>query len=262
MMNEGAEVEIYRADNRRVAVRKETFGVNETVSESINFHARAHKRNTRASRHNVNSLFVRNFGNEDSHVHSAPRGVFDRRGYVRINDKIRRCDIKVFIRAIDYVEIDVFADMLLGYRSGRIAEREHIAVVIDFMRGRNEIPFVQRRTARHIEKLNEEPHKAVHRLTFYFNRTIEPSAVRLGDVCVFVGDIRAAHKTDFAVDYGDFAVISVVVADRNDGYELVEFARVEPLFAKVLIKIGRNFRHTANVVVHNVNLNAFLDFFP
>ena len=150
--------------------------------------------------------------------------------------------------------------MLVSDGRGRIPERKHIPVRILLVTPYYIVLFVEVFTCGHIEKLNEKPDETISSLPFDFYRTVKPSPVRFGYIRVFVCEVRTAHKPDSTVDYRYFPVVAVIVTDRYYRYELVEFSRVDSVFHKQSVKIRRYFRHTADVIVHDVRFHALRDF--
>lgn len=95
---------------------------------------------------------------------------------------------------------------------------------------------------------------------FEANAGVFPMAVEFFDVDVFVGEVEAAGVADFAVDDDDFAVVAVVVETVEAGIELVARGAMDTDGFEVAIVAGGESEDTADVVIHDVDFDAFVDF--
>ncbi len=96
--------------------------------------------------------------------------------------------------------------------------------------------------------------------TFEANAGVFPMAVEFFDVDVFVGEVEPAGVADFAVDDDDLAVVAVVVKTVEAGIEFVARGAMDADGFEVAIVAGGESEDTADVVIHDVDFDAGLDF--
>ncbi len=96
--------------------------------------------------------------------------------------------------------------------------------------------------------------------TFEANAGVFPMTVEFFDVDVFIGEVETAGVADFAVDDDDFAVVAVVVETVEAGIELVARGAMDADSFEVAIVAGGESEDAADVVIHDVDFDAFVDF--
>lgn len=96
---------------------------------------------------------------------------------------------------------------------------------------------------------------------FEANAGVFPMAVEFFDVDIFVGEVETAGIADFAVDDDDFAVVAVIMETIETGIELVARGTMDADGFEVAIVAGGESEDAADVVIHNVGFDAFVDFF-
>lgn len=87
-----------------------------------------------------------------------------------------------------------------------------------------------------------------------------PVAVEGFLIDVFVGEIDAAGVADFAVDDDDFAVVAVIMEAIDAGIELVGWGAMDAKRFEIVIVAGRESEDAADVVIHDIDFDALLDF--
>ncbi len=95
---------------------------------------------------------------------------------------------------------------------------------------------------------------------FETEASVFPMPVESFEVGVFVGEVDAAGVANLPVDDDNFAMVAVVMKAVEAGIEFVGRSAVNADGFEITVIAGGEGENAANVVVHNVDLDALLDF--
>lgn len=95
---------------------------------------------------------------------------------------------------------------------------------------------------------------------FEAEASVFPVTVGVFEVGVFVGKVDTAGVADPAVNDGDFAVVAIVMKTVDAGIELVGGHAMNADGFEIAVVVGGKRENATEVVVHDVDIDALLDF--
>lgn len=258
MQVKASEIKVDRADDRRLVVRNEVFRVNESGGIFVDFHAVFYELTVVRAGHGENEPLVRNVRSDDADVNSAFCGENERRLHFVVDYEVGRGDVHIVLGAVDYIEVDVFADRFVVKRG--IGERHHkafSAAVRDFLRSGHVLAvFVGLAVGKEVPHCKEHHREAPDALALEHNGAVLPVAVLFVFVDIFVGEVNAAGERSMTVDDKNFTVIAVVHFRRPYRPELIEYPALYALFLKNFVILVGEGKQAADIVVYHADVNA------
>lgn len=281
VVDEGAEVEVDSATDAVIVVAEHVFGVDEARFVFIDFDAALDEGEVVGAGHEIDDFLVGNVRGDDFDVDALfggeGKGVHD----FAITNEIGSGDAEGFGGAVDEVEIDVFGDGLVvdGAGAGAIdgGEAAGVSGVLSAEGGLGfglgllriwlrllvweEVVKGEGSFAMEVPRREEEGEEVGDGGASEANTAVLPVAMEGFEVGIFVGEVDAAGVADLAVDDGDFAVVTVVMKAIDAGVKFVRGDAMNAESFEFVVVAGGESKDAAEIVIHDVDFDAFLDFF-
>lgn len=280
VIDERAEVEVNSATDAVIVIAEHVFGVDEARFVFIDFDAAFDEGEVVGAGHEIDDFLVRDAWGDDSDVDAFFGGEGEGVHNFAVANEIWGGDAKGFGGAVDEVEIDVFGDGLVvdGGGAGAIDGGKAGGVGALSIRGGlgfglgfwgvwlgllawEEVVEGKGSFAMEIPGCEEKGEKVGDGGAGEADAAVFPVAVEGFEIGIFVGEVDATGVANLAVDDGDFAVVAVVVEAIDAGVELVGGDAMDAEGFELVVVTGGESKDAAEIVIHNVDFDAFLDFF-
>ncbi len=260
MQVEGAVVHVDGAHDGDLIVTEIAFCVDKTRSIFINTDPGTDEGGIIGLGEQENELFVRDAGSDNAHINTSFRRHAQFLLHFIVDNKIGGGNIHISGGVLKYIHIHVFAECHIV--QGCVGIRLDIALLGAWEDG---IPGQVLFTG-DIGVPDEIPHfqkhdgMAFHRIAFQADAGILPVSVGMGDIKIFVRQIKASGEADTIIDYGYFAVIPVVHENVKERDEGVENAALDSLLVQAAHEFRFYITDASKVIIYKTYLHAFGNF--
>ena len=248
------EIQIGGSHGGHGIVADEGLGVVEADGIFVDLHAASQQLPVVGAGGEMDDPLVPSVGRQDPHIHAALCCQTQSGDHAVVYNEIGGVDVEIVLCIVDDLQIDVLAHIVIvrgavgvgldeavvdaGGRDG--AEPDDVLVLL-----RHQLPHLQK-----------DQGKAPGGIAPEHNGTVPPVAVFLHGVDILVRQIDAAGEGHLSVDDGDLPVIPVVLFDRQEGLEGIEYSGLNAIFFEGSGVIGRQGQKAAHVIIKDTHQNA------
>ena len=251
MVVQAAVVQIDGAHHGFSVVADEDLAVYEAGAVLVELHTGAKQRGVMRLGQRIGHFLVRDAGQDQTHIHAALGGKFQRCLHLAVEDQVGRHDVDIALRAVEDVHVDQLAHAIVVHGAVGVGHDE--AVFLRGLRRRVQKALPGERFLAQMPHLQEHQREAARGRAAQADRAVLPVAEALALVDVFVGQIHAAGEGDLPVDDQDLAVVAIVVMGGDEGVDRREGAAFDAEHAQPLGIVPRQREEFAAAIVHHAH---------